>query len=437
VLAGYGKPEGLALLRDSAATSKDGVVRVRAILALAQRRDREIVPLLVKGLDSGDRFVRVLSAHALGIAGQGGDALLKRAKALTGDGEFLFTALPALARIRMNDEKHTRDLAALASAVAGRNYDEGPSQAPDVPDPKNTKRGILSEFALLALAAQGHEKAAAEAVAKTSWKPAAQYLAIEVLGGLGEAGCKVLLAMAENAQLEPVVRAQAMARLLVPVPNVKTAERIALDESLPPGVRGIAIAALPGFDPAAARRVSRPIAEAYVKGRYAAPADAYLVLVAIQTLGRAGEADVDLLLQVAETAVAQRRRHAAPAKRGPQREGWWNQEIEVVIEPPLVETVILELGRTKSRRAGEMLALLLSDPGQDARAEAALGLGAVGGKAALVALADALSDKDGWVRYCAYSALHTSTGRDFFADWIGGGAKTRDETAAKWKELVK
>jgi HEAT repeat protein len=435
VLAHYGRPEGAALLREIAAGSKDAVARTRAILALARRRDREIVPLLVKMLDDTDRFKRALAAHALGLAGQGsgGEALLKKAAANVNDGELLFSILPSLARIRMGDGKFTAELRKLAATVARGTYDVGIGQAGDQPDPKHTRRDILLEFLDLAIAAQGDEPSIKRVLARKGWRPAAQYLAIEVLSGLGEAGTKALLEIVSDAAIEPALRAQALVRVLMPVPDVKLAARIAANEALPPGVRGIAISVLPGFDPPAARAAARSITDAYRQEKYRAPAEAYLVLTAVQALGKAGDGDVDLLLEVAAIAVEQRRKATAKAK---QPKSPYQQEVEIVIEVPLLETVLIELGRTKSKRAGEALAMILADGTSAGRAEAALGLGAIGGNRAMRALVAGLEDKDGWVRWACYAGLHALTGKEFFCDWIDDRGRGRDEAVRKWKEFV-
>ncbi len=439
VLAQYGRAEGLAYLREVAANSKDAVARTRAILGLARRRDKDIVPLLVKMLDDADKFKRALAAYALGVSSrpEGGEALLKKASVSVGDGDLLMSLLPALGRVRMNSDKFTASLRNLAAAVARTSYDMGSALPPDVPDPKNLRRDILVEFAQLALAAQGDEAAIKEVLAKKDgFKTATQYLAVEVLGWLGEDGAKSLQAIVQNGRMEPVIRAQALARILTLVPNTKFAVEVASNEAMPPGVRGIALTMLPAYDPTGARNCAKTIIEAYLKGRYRTPAEAYLVLTSLQALGRTGDSDIDVLLQVAEVAAGQRRRTAPASKRPPSPMDLYQTEVEIVIDVPLLETALIELGRTRSKRAGEALAMVLADAGADARAEAAFSLGAVAGKAALVALVGGLQDKDGWVRWASYVALHGLTGKEFFCDWIGGGASTRSEFVKKWKDLV-
>jgi hypothetical protein len=439
VLGGYSNPEGLALLREHA-QSKDLVVRTRAVMALARRRDRAIVPTLVGWLDSRDDVQRSLAAHALGLIGHGdaGEPLLKKAKAMAGDGEFLFSALPALARIRMADEAFTRELRELVTAVGGRNYDRGnraDELRPDRPDPSGTRREILKSFGLLALAAQGDERAIDQAVKAASWPLAAQYLAIEVLGGVGEKGTAPLKAMVANPALEPVLRAQAYVRLALPVPETKYAKEVAGNESMPPGVRGIALSMLAGFDPVGTREIGRGVIEGCLKGRARDSAGAYLVMMAVQSLGRMGDLEVDTLLELLRLATERRRRVEAPKNPKQAQMPWWMGEVEIVIDVPLLESVVIELGRTRSKKAGEALASMVSDA-PHARAEMAFALGAIGGKRALAALVGALEDRDGWVRWAAYTALHALTGREFFCDWIYGSAGAREEQVRKWKELL-
>ena len=87
---------------------------------------------------------------------------------------------------------------------------------------------------------------------------------------------------------------------------------------------------------------------------------------------------------------------------------------------PLLESVILELGRVKDEAAGHKLFALARLEGHPQRAIACLALGASGLKGAVLPLTEALGAGDGFVRLCAYEALKELTKEDHFADWLYG-----------------
>jgi hypothetical protein len=87
--------------------SQDKVIRNRALAALLRWQDREIVPWLIDQLSSTDLPFRSYALYALGRIGdrRAVDPVLKSAKALAGDWEFLWGALTTLARLRDSSDE--------------------------------------------------------------------------------------------------------------------------------------------------------------------------------------------------------------------------------------------------------------------------------------------------------------------------------------------
>ncbi|MCO5166042.1 MAG: HEAT repeat domain-containing protein [Planctomycetes bacterium] len=165
--------------------------------------------------------------------------------------------------------------------------------------------------------------------------------------------------------------------------------------------------------------LTRPLYRVQVGG-----VEGFVLRNAVTLLPRRGTTTTDQLAAALDTWV--RARRTAPAPQAPARSGGGVVEAPA----PVIETLLLELGRVGTPQAEGVLRAHLADAAAPERWAAAIALGRFGTPAALRALAEALGDADGWVRYCAYRGLLHTAGReglDVFADWLYGAAADRAE----------
>lgn len=141
----YDEEDALPALR-TLVKSSDKVIRNRALAALMRWQDPEIVPWLIDQLDSPDVPFRTYALHALGKIGdrRAVDPILKAAKAFSGDWEFLWGALAALARLRDSKDEVTTYLGRVPAIVNRMNL-------PDL------RRQILLERVRIASATGGNQ----------------------------------------------------------------------------------------------------------------------------------------------------------------------------------------------------------------------------------------------------------------------------------------
>lgn len=165
--------------------------------------------------------------------------------------------------------------------------------------------------------------------------------------------------------------------------------------------------------------LTRPLYRVQVAGL-----EGFVLRNAVTLLARPEDDGTTSLLARALGAWVEARRAAPPP--GLARSGGG------IVEAPaqVIETLLLELGRVGTPKAEERLRAHLAAPLAPERWAAAIALGRFGTPAALGALAEALDDPDGWVRYCAYRGLMHTAGREgvgAFADWLHGAAADRAE----------
>jgi HEAT repeat protein len=102
--------------------------------------------------------------------------------------------------------------------------------------------------------------------------------------------------------------------------------------------------------------------------------------------------------------------------------------------PPLLERLCLESGRATEKKAIETLLSVLAWKPREARAEAAIALGAFKEARVVKALQGALVDGDAWVRACAARSLARLSGQEIACDWLFGSATERAKGSAAWRE---
>jgi hypothetical protein len=124
--------------------SADKVIRNRALAGLVRWQDREVVPWLIDQLDAADVPFRSYALHALGRIGdrRAVDPILKEARRQSGDWEFQWGALAALARLGGGGDEVAAFLARVPAQLNRMNLPEA-------------RRLILAERARIASALNG------------------------------------------------------------------------------------------------------------------------------------------------------------------------------------------------------------------------------------------------------------------------------------------
>lgn len=425
--------------------TKDPVIRVRALLGLARRGEKSIVPDLIKDLDAPDEPMRCLAAHALGLIGDPAAAkpIADRMRAAgIKDTDFLWSAIPALGRLGAGKEA-LLDIEALLSRKIGG--DDKVKIQGDLNTPTAEESGarfkVLRQLAAVALGRCGEKKFRDEMVRRVDrdgadgWHRAAHYLLVEGLARDDE-GIRLLKErFVEKAGADDIVRLEALRSLALAkrLDGGYLRER-ARSETAPASLRALAIQLLPDLDEAMAKEVCAQIVSKFAGGAgEIPPQDGFVLSVAAQTGGKVGALKTADLVKAVERAYA--------AKAYARREGENETDItkaKVSIFPALLETLVIELGRTGSTDGREILTSVLTrSKTPQGRAEAALALGAIPGKDVDDVLLGALDDKDGWVRFCAARALAKRSEIDPTCDWIFGDAEHRRKPAEAFRTWAK
>ena len=104
----------------------------------------------------------------------------------------------------------------------------------------------------------------------------------------------------------------------------------------------------------------------------------------------------------------------------------------------LEEEILFALGRTRTEEAADALTKFLADhEASPLRAHACLGLAMTGQTKAAHILVPALSDNDGFTRFCAYEGLRQMLDREIWADWIYGPESEREKAAKIYGSWLK
>ncbi len=470
LLGSFKSQEACDALCKTAVSGKDAVCRVRALCALGNWKTPEATRTALSLMRKPETAVAAL--QALGKIGgkEAAQAILNLAEA-SRSLDFLFTAVPALGRCGVKDDKYCRFLGKLNLARLLTLTDLAqPAQAgglrPDSPDAPNTKAAIVEQFAQIALARLGNEKARTYVLGL--WKthrggggfgqaPPAQppqgrvfgrgmvsqdplgpiygpctYYFLEALPELGEEGAQVLEAIFADSTIDGYVRMRAIWEY----PRCEEAQAAKVEEVLQlasdAAVRAAGLQSLLRIDSEKARAVALKTIATFARDRTSAfGAD---VVMAFQAIAETGGGDVELLLAAYQAAT----QIVAPARpqqpQGPGQ-GVPVNRFEITFVPEILPLVLIELGRTRDARAESVLAQHLRRTGSKFRAEAALGLGAIATKTAAAELVQALEDEDAWVRYCAFRGLEAIRKDVAFQDWIFGDSQ-RKTWLAEWRGWI-
>ncbi len=491
-LAGHAHPlvranaaSGLARFDDPRARAQlvalialpDRVARNRAIAALSRARARDAVPALLALLGpTNDPGSRVVAAHALGLIGDPAafGPLKGYLLASLGDVDAMWAAIPALVRMPIADGEVRLALASLEARLrADRDQMSVPRLLTPLAAHKVTRAEITAEMCLLWRAVHGDDASRAELfellrkARQRAGDPDARalgpprqrgrelygltlpnlFLGIDALARLGAPGTAVLRDVVVSKDEALAVRAYALERmdLAAAMTYLEAQDELAkLAKELDSGpLAGVALRLLADADPVRATTAALELVARYAK--YDADlrevAASWRLVPALGLVGKgAGPERIALLTQVLERAREERR--LADKKRQQAAEhhdslGPTGNPIGTV--PPVLEAAIAALARTGNPAVVPALVEQLRDGARPARAEAALGLGLVGGREAAFALADGLADQDPWVRFCAHRALARVLERaapEADVDWLAAPIPDIARAAKRWRDAV-
>jgi hypothetical protein len=431
VLANFSNEKAAAELAKIAEKATDPVVKVRAIAGIGRRKDKKMIPILLKYLTSNEDYVRAIATYALGCVATKDAAVAKQLVQAAGnaDPNALWTLLPALARIACTDKEVVDGLKKIYdkcwSEAKGIPHPIPPGDKPNDfrapnPEPAGYKKRIVADMALIALAACGDPAAQQEIFAKFSAKgveaftEASWMVLVESLPLMGDKGQDLAKGLSTHNEVALATQAVRSIRKAAN-PDVKWLANLAKSggNAL---VRAAALTALFGNSESDLRDACHTI----IKNANAGSAEeAYLTAMALQMLDYVGDNKGDEVLSVVEKANA-----AGAVARRTSSDEYDITKAKFDVFPPLLEVSTLALGKTQYEAAIPKLIDLLKNG--KAKAEAALALGGLPSskeniKLVCEALLEAMGDQnDGWLRFCAYLSMKNISNRDFFADYIFG-----------------
>jgi hypothetical protein len=294
---------------------------------------------------------------------------------------------------------------------------------------------ILHETALLALAAKGDEKSSGEVLQRmekgglASFDGRVGFVLADALATMGERAWPALRNVILSQEAPVEVRTHALIRLHEST-SVEPDFLKRMCGAGPATLRALAIRLLAVTDGPLARQICQEVVAAYAKGQGSVDADRALVIAtATEVAGCLGVAWGEEIVQ----ALARADKAEAVASRDVQNP----QDLSkctIQVYPPLLEHLAIEAGRSGLPGGRAVLMSIVQSQRPSGRWEAALALGAVGGREGVVALIEALSDPDGWLRFCAYRALHHLSGQDYFCDWVFGSMDEMRKNVGRYRK---
>jgi hypothetical protein len=436
ILANYqGKLASEALIK-LLSSAGDPVIKVRALAGIARKKDKRALKKVSSLASTGDPAIKAMAIYALGSIGDKDPKIAKKLvqMAQAAPPDLLFSILPAIARLNVQDAKLAAQIAKLRSALKSKGDavpEKPPSppsrngRVPPNPEPAGYKFKIVADFATLAAAALGDSSARSDVLSRglSGFRKQAWYVYAETVAKLGDQGRSIAKGLSSHEDSNLAIAA------VRSVGEYKN--EVAWLKGIASGggsqlVRAAALTKLYTHDTDAIKEVCRSIVSGYSGGDDGA--EAFLVGMAIQMLDRLNANDGAALLAVVQKARAA----GAVATRQAVNE-YDVTKAEIKIFPPLLEIATLALAQTRHPPAlDELVSLVENSP---VRGEAAMALGGFAsvdpvkaGSALLRALVD---PRDGWVRFCAYLGLRNLTGKDYFADYVFG------KTEEMWKQMLK
>ncbi len=413
----------------------DRVTSVRALKGLIRRYDKEIVDDLINMLSGGQAYKQSIAAFGLGYIGakKGVDPLIDEAKSRTNDPQFLWSAIPALARISGNDKKILKALKNIQSNLPG-----------------GDKQAVLQDMVDLAAAAHGSRKKQKELVNNLksstgvkSYPPPVRYLAIDAIAKLAIKKPGALQIMANIIQDDnPGNRTRAYAVNALPktLRHQKSQVKnllggMATNNDVPAQVRSACLLKLHYYDNRHGANVAAKIARVYASG--GGDMDGAIAFLFEKALEIAGTEE-----ELSEGALKKCVKRAASSKAYAKREVNDPNSPFTKVEPHpgLLERSLIELGHAASPNSSSAISLaerILRSDLERGRGPAALALGLIGGKKSAMILSEGLKSDSPWVRCCSYLAMRQiAPTKDIFIDWIFSPRKKFAKKAGAWKSWI-
>lgn len=402
------------ILLDSA--NKDKVVRNRALVALIDKRDKEIVPFLLDTLKKGDdAYFKTFVAYAIGLLGdrQCVKPLMEYIDADPNNRDVLWAGISAI-------------------GMLGDGSDELKTYLKKFVEKKLL---VTKTFAQLALYGLGDDSAGEQLSIQASENPfrkvefPAQYFATKMMGKRGEKDIPALLALVNNREHDPRLRFAAMCQIKFTKNHIDALKELIAQPKMAPIIKAYALYNLYLFQD----KDITTIAENLVKESLPVlsrkgvklSGEGFDTVIALRILGSL-KANKEPLLQETIAQIAE------GIKARPPRD----KDMGLLLpRPPLMETAATELSKLGSKEAARILLDFFKQQDFPGRPELATALGNVPpDKSTVKTLINALSDKDGWVRYRAYCSLKKLTGQDFACEWIYDSESACKQTANKWEK---
>jgi len=438
----------------------DPVVQLRAIDALARKRDSKSVPILVDLMKSPDRHLQCSVARALGVIGDpdGIDAVLTFA----GGQGFDATVTSLIALSRLANTKRAKDILARVAGIQGRSFSDPKSTyQPVTSDPAGTQSEIVTQLGLLARARLGDKDAARDVVALCSkdrvddeqrrrrgrgvpspgrfsvWKAPAVMALVETLARIDK-GPDVLYEIAGDEAEDLSVRIRALAelsRVRPPGFEKRFRELATLDRDF--AVAQVALRVLAIYAGDLAIEAAQAIVDQY--GPTLATPKKATVVEAARVLVQRRKAVPATLLKILEHEMIAAERAPEPPKPADPNDVFRRAQPKLEFETPstFFEDLIILLGRCEYALARPALREILESPKLRGRAEAIVGLGTQRDLEDAPALVAALDDADGWIRFMAYRALKYMLGKDAPCDWIYGTPADRKAAALRYAQWAR
>jgi HEAT repeat protein len=437
----------------------DPVVQVRALDAVARRRDKASVPAILKLLRKGGSWPSKPSlVRALGLIGdaQAADAVRAQLKAHPGDYDLAAACVAALSRLVGNGDA---DYLALLDQLEKRGYsDPGSTYQAVVPDPPGTRTEVVRQLVLLARARAGHAASADKVLAKmetvggrrafssramgsgllATWHAPVVYPLLETLRIIPK-GDAPLFRIVEDMSEDLSIRVRALAELArLNPPGLAARLRRLVSPSEEFAVASVALHALSILGAKEAVEAARELVDSCSPSMSASRKA--LVAEAVGILASRNAADPAALARMVEfEIIAHERKPARPPPAPKPDPNPMGQGPSIEFEAPVtfLEDVIVALGRCQTPATRAVLRDALSLSGLAGRAEAAVALAAAREPRDGPALLGALADKDPWVRFMAHRSLKFILTQEAPCDWMYGSAASREAAAAKYAQWVK
>ncbi|MCD4657133.1 MAG: HEAT repeat domain-containing protein, partial [Planctomycetes bacterium] len=447
---------------------KDLVVRLRAMKGLMNTKSKENISYFKNMLSSKDPMFRSIGCYGLGSYGDKdvcGKLMTYFNFALKSNNkDFMWSLLPAIRRCDDAESSKRDSWVDILRSAAKRFKRSFPSRSSgdaggEVPSPQDPKRPnvtilgqraaypekigykniILWQMTQLALAALNSELeinrvlsllksgGVGQAFHKVNW-----FLVPDALGNIpGGKGVDALKSIAQDAAIPESISVWAVRALERLEVEAKWFYDIVVSYGRST-VRAQALIALSQKSGSMAKEACQKAIENF----NSAPsngAEAFFYTSVLHIGGQLSAFKSEKLLEVTRACFSAR----AYAKRQGNNDPDITKS-NISVYPPLLETAILELGRTGDEKAIDLFMDILKADMPNGSPEAALALGVHLKPEVIQTLIATLRDcSQGWTRFCAYRALKNLSDKDYFCDWIFGSKSVRERRLSGYEDWLK